>query len=66
MKRMEGTGGGIMHNKYCIIDNRVLITGSYNWSAAAEYSNDENALFLEGAPIIQDYAADFERLWQSP
>ncbi len=30
----------IMHNKYCIIDNHVLITGSYNWTNKAKFNNE--------------------------
>lgn len=33
--------GGIMHNKFCLIDRNVLINGSYNWSNNAK-KNDEN------------------------
>ena len=41
----------IMHHKYAIIDQALassdplVITGSHNWSAAAENSNDENTVF---------------------
>jgi phosphatidylserine/phosphatidylglycerophosphate/cardiolipin synthase-like enzyme len=31
-----------MHNKFCIIDNKVLISGSYNWTYFAENINFEN------------------------
>ena len=41
--------GGIMHSKYCIIDNHVTISGSYNWTDNASEHNDENI------EIIQDW-----------
>ena len=55
--------GGIMHNKFMIIDGKLLFTGSYNWSGSAETSNYENALFLTGATTIQKYQTEFDRLW---
>lgn len=30
-----------MHNKFCVIDNQVVLHGSYNWSTNAETKNDE-------------------------
>lgn len=42
--------GGIMHRKYCIIDNHVTIAGSYNWTDNASEHNDENI------EIIQDWS----------
>lgn len=35
-----------MHNKYCVIDNQIVIIGSYNWSENAENKNDENAAVM--------------------
>lgn len=34
-----------MHHKFCIIDNDIIINGSYNWSYAAR-TNEENILVL--------------------
>lgn len=39
---------GLAHNKVIIFDNRLLLTGSYNFSKAAEYKNAENLLFISG------------------
>ena len=64
LKQMNGTGGGIMHNKYAIIDGRLLVTGSYNWTTAAEDDNNENALFLRDPPVIAAYQANFNTLWR--
>lgn len=38
----RGKRGGLMHDKFCVIDNQVVITGSYNWTTNAEFRNDEN------------------------
>ena len=38
----RGQRGGLMHDKFCVIDNQVVITGSYNWTTNAEFRNDEN------------------------
>ena len=55
---------GIMHNKFAIIDDTTIITGSYNWTNAAEIHNDENVLILNNAKdIAHRYKAQFERLW---
>jgi len=35
-----------MHNKFCVIDNNTVITGSYNWSFKARL-NDENILIIK-------------------
>jgi hypothetical protein len=63
LKRTEGLSGGIMHNKYMIIDGKTLFTGSYNWSASAEDRNFENALFVQGSSVIQSYISDFDTIW---
>jgi hypothetical protein len=63
VKRSAGGSGGIMHNKYMIIDGRTLFTGSFNWSANAEDNNFENAIFIQASPIIQKYQNDFNAIW---
>jgi len=52
-----------MHNKYCIIDGRILINGSYNWTYFAESRNEENINIFEDCPdLIEQYNYDFQRL----
>jgi hypothetical protein len=63
VKRSAGIGAGIMHNKYAIFDGRVLLTGSYNWSVAAEAKNFENAIFLHDAAAISSYQSNFNSIW---
>ena len=54
-----------MHHKYAIIDQALassdplVITGSHNWSAAAENSNDENTVFYYNQNIANQYYQEF-------
>lgn len=45
----------IAHNKVMIIDQHLLLTGSYNWTNAAEFKNTENILFIESKQLAQQY-----------
>lgn len=51
-----------MHHKVIIIDGETVITGSYNFSNAAEKDNDENALILHSPEVAKRYEQQFERL----
>ncbi len=55
---------GIMHNKFAIIDNKTLITGSYNWTHSAEELNDENLLIIkESEELTRKFSEKFAELW---
>jgi hypothetical protein len=52
-----------MHNKFCIIDGRILINGSYNWTYFAEIKNRENILVIrEEKEVIESFLEEFKRL----
>jgi phosphatidylserine/phosphatidylglycerophosphate/cardiolipin synthase-like enzyme len=54
---------GLLHHKVVIIDEYILMTGSYNWSASAEDRNDENLIILKSRTLAQTYLDEFDRLW---
>jgi phosphatidylserine/phosphatidylglycerophosphate/cardiolipin synthase-like enzyme len=54
-----------MHNKFCVIDNQKVITGSYNWSKNAENKNDENVAVVYDNDFASDYSVEFKRLFES-
>jgi len=58
-------GAGLMHNKFAIIDGKILITGSFNWTATAEQKNEENLLVISDINLIKKYQERFENLWQT-
>jgi phosphatidylserine/phosphatidylglycerophosphate/cardiolipin synthase-like enzyme len=51
----------IAHNKIMIIDNRVVITGSFNFTMAAENKNAENLVILDDLPdLTRAYRENFQ------
>lgn len=64
VKRRSGISGGLMHNKYVIIDGEVPVTGSYNWSANAEERSFENVVIIRDSSVIQEYLQEFEKIWE--
>ena len=54
--------GNIMHNKFCVIDGKHVITGSYNWTNRVK-SNDENiTVFLDNPEISTHFLKAFDDL----
>ena len=58
----RGKRGGLMHDKFCVIDNQVVITGSYNWTDNAEFRNDENVTVQKDPKSATDYSEEYRRL----
>jgi phosphatidylserine/phosphatidylglycerophosphate/cardiolipin synthase-like enzyme len=52
-----------MHDKIILIDGKIVITGSYNFTAAGENKNDENILIIHNADIAALYMQDFQRIY---
>jgi phospholipase D len=50
---------GIAHNKTIIVDGARLITGSYNFSKAANTRNSENMLFIQDEEMAKIYRAEW-------
>jgi phosphatidylserine/phosphatidylglycerophosphate/cardiolipin synthase-like enzyme len=56
---------GLMHQKFAVIDRRLVFTGSYNWTHSADSRNDENLLMFRNAgPLAEEYRRAFFRLWE--
>lgn len=50
----------IAHNKVMIIDNRTVVTGSFNFTKAAQYKNAENLLIISDANLAKIYAQNWQ------
>lgn len=57
-----GDSRGIMHHKFCLIDNKISINGSYNYSYNASNNNVENIHVSDDPSIYSQLYSEFERL----
>lgn len=53
---------GTMHNKFCVIDDK-MITGSYNWTYHAN-ENNENIVIIDEPDITNNFCDQFEILFK--
>ncbi|MBU2590239.1 MAG: hypothetical protein KKB39_05760 [Nanoarchaeota archaeon] len=50
---------GVMHNKVFVIDNKTVITGSWNPTKNGSENNDENLLIIHSEEIAMKYVEKF-------
>lgn len=55
--------GDLLHHKFGVVDQEIVITGSHNWSAAANKNNDEVLLVIYSPTVAAHYQREFERLY---
>jgi tetratricopeptide (TPR) repeat protein len=51
----------LMHHKFCLIDNRLLLTGSYNWTRQAK-QNIENIVISTDLSLVHAFGSEFVSL----
>jgi phosphatidylserine/phosphatidylglycerophosphate/cardiolipin synthase-like enzyme len=59
VRRTRGTGS--MHNKFALVDDRLVLTGSYNWTVGGAAFNDENLLLMTDG--LDRFRRKFDDLW---
>jgi len=52
-----------MHNKFCVIDDEIVWTGSMNPSKKSSQENDESILFIKNSQAAKAYSDYFESKW---
>lgn len=60
--RLDGNDG-LMHHKVIIIDEKIVILGSYNFTNSAETRNDENVMIIFNADVASQFMAEFQRVY---
>ena len=61
--RFMNTRKLLMHNKFCLFDSKVLVTGSYNWTYSAETRNAENIIATDEENVCLAFREQFGKLW---
>ncbi len=52
-----------MHNKFCVIDNKIVMTGSMNLSVNGTTKNDESLVFIYNEFLAKEYIDYFNKYW---
>ena len=52
-----------LHDKVIVLDNHIVISGSFNFSSNATQNNDENVIIIDSPEIASLYMQEFDRLW---
>jgi phosphatidylserine/phosphatidylglycerophosphate/cardiolipin synthase-like enzyme len=55
--------GDKLHHKFAVIDNKTVITGSFNWSPSAAHTNDETLLVIHSPQLAKHFTREMDRLW---
>ncbi len=53
----------LMHNKFCIMDNKVILTGSTNPTENGVKKNNNNLMIIESEYLSENYENEFKELW---
>jgi len=54
-----------MHHKFAIIDDEILINGSYNWTVSAAEKNQENIIVTDNRDFVKSFLKEFDNLWRN-
>jgi len=47
-----------------VIENKTVITGSFNWSPSAAHINDETLLVIHSPKLAAHFTREMNRLWR--
>nr|KAG5713774.1 hypothetical protein BaRGS_024401 [Batillaria attramentaria] len=53
-----------MHHKFVVVDDQLLINGSFNWTRNAITGNQENVIVTNHTRVVGAFKAEFEKLWE--
>lgn len=57
--KIKNSGYGIMNQKFCVIDKRIALHGSYNWSVNAKKNNHESIISTDHRETIESLIENF-------
>jgi phosphatidylserine/phosphatidylglycerophosphate/cardiolipin synthase-like enzyme len=56
--------GDTLHHKFAILDRNLVLTGSHNWTSAANHTNDEVLVAIQNETVAAHYQREYARLYQ--
>ena len=58
----RGDKSRLLHHKFCIIDDSVVISGSYNWTNGAEYNDEDITVYFDEPETTKHYSEIFDKI----
>ena len=52
-----------MHHKIIVLDESIVITGSFNFTKSADEENDDNVIVIHNPDLAKLYLQEFDRIW---
>ncbi len=65
LRLARGHNKGVMHHKYSVMDGKLLMTGSYNWSNNAQNNNFENMFYTTSEHYIKGFTREFDEVYET-
>ena len=62
--RVDNNRNARMHNKFVVIDDYMVINGSFNFTTSAYKSNNENLVISYEHGLVSSFKYEYERLWK--
>jgi hypothetical protein len=60
--RIKNAGQGIMHQKFCLIDGKLALHGSYNWTVNARKNNQESIIVTDHPETVESLVGQFREM----
>ena len=62
--RLDDDPQARMHHKFVVIDDKLLLNGSFNFTSTAVWKNNENIMALDHPGLISKFKLEFLKLWK--
>ncbi|MDO8740966.1 MAG: phospholipase D-like domain-containing protein [Candidatus Woesearchaeota archaeon] len=54
----------LMHNKFCVFDNKIIFSGSFNPTVKNNIKNDNNMIVYNSNYLAKNYEDEFNEIWK--
>ncbi len=63
LERQSGLTTNVMHNKFVIIDNAIVLSGSMNYGQGSMFDDYNNFIIVYNSNLAQNYLTEFNEMW---
>ncbi|MGB3949127.1 MAG: phospholipase D-like domain-containing protein [Bacteroidia bacterium] len=63
LKRQSTLTSNVMHNKFVIIDNAIVLSGSMNYGNGSMFDDYNNFIIVHNTSLAQNYLIEFNEMW---